>query len=190
MGEVREFKEPKPYSRERLEEALYFLLQMRRNYIERKDFIFNMNAFLNSARSVTWVLKKEFAHNPSLKAWYSQKEDEMKEDKFMSFFVKLRNVSVKEKTPGHKVSLKWAYAIPVSGKLDAFGYSENKVSGDEKETGSILVLPTRDKNGMHGKPKLITPTYSLVTGWEFDEAPKGYAIKDILGLCAIYYDKL
>ena len=36
---------------------------MRRNYVERKEFIFNMDAFfLNSTRSVTWVLKKEFAH--------------------------------------------------------------------------------------------------------------------------------
>jgi hypothetical protein len=190
MNEVREFKEPKLYSRERLEEAFYFLLQMRRNYIERKEFVFNMNAFLNSARSVTWVLKKEFAHNPPLETWYSQKADEMKKDKFMKFFVKLRDVSVKEKTPGHRVSLKWAYAIPVSEKLDAFGYSESKVSGDEKETESILVLPTRDKNGMHREAKLISPTYSLVTLWEFNEAPEGYDTKDILGLCALYYGKL
>jgi len=190
MSEVREFKEPKLYAKEKLEEALYFLLQMRRCYVDRNEFIFNMNAFLSSARNVTFYLKKEFAHNPYLKAWYSQKIAEIGRDKFMKFFVDLRDVSVKEKTPEHKASLKWAYAIPVNEKLNAFGYSESKVSGDNKDVSSLLIFPTYDKNGMHGKPKLISPTYSLVTLWEFGKAPEGYESKDILGLCALYYGRL
>jgi len=114
----------------------------------------------------------------------------MKKDELMKFFIVLRNVSTKEKTPAHEVSLKWAYAIPVNEKADAFGYSDRKVSGDEKDMSSVLVFPTYDKNGMHGKPKLVSPTYSLVTLWEFEKAPESYATKDILGLCAIYYGKL
>lgn len=190
MSEIREFKEPKLYAKEKLEEARYFLLQMRRNYVVRKEFIFNMNAFLNSTRSVRWVLEKEFAHNPPLGAWYSQKESEMDKDEFMKFFKNLRNVSTHEGTPEHKVSLKWAYVIPVNEKLDAFGYSERKVSGNEKDMSSMIVVPIYDKNGMRGKPKLIPPTYSLATLWEFEKAPKGYATKDILGLSTKYYEKL
>jgi hypothetical protein len=190
MNEVREFKEPTLYSTEKLEEAVYFLLQMRRSYIDRNEFVFNLNAFFNSARNVTFVLQKEFSHKHQLKSWYSLKQKEMKKDELMKFFVKLRNISTKEKTPRHAVTLKWAYAIPVKEKDDAFEYSDTKVSGEKKNMDSVMVVPTYVKDGMHGESKIISPTYSLVTLWEFEQAPKGYTTKDILGLCAIYYGKL
>jgi hypothetical protein len=190
MSRVSEFKEPKLYAEEKLEEALYFLLQMRHSYVDRREFIFNLNAFLNSARNITWVLKKEFAQTPELEAWYASHMCELQDDKLGRFFIELRNVSTKEKTPSLTASLKWAYVIPVNEKLDAFGYTESKVSGDEKDSDSLLVLPTYDKNGKHKEPKLVSPTYSLVTLWEFEKPPKGYATTDILGLCALYYEKL
>jgi len=189
MSEVRKIEEPKIYAKEKLEEALYFLLHMRRNYIDRKRFIYNMNAFLNSARSVTWVLQKEFADNPNFEAWYSKKQKEMEEDKLMKYFVDMRNVSVKEATPKHSLSLKVAYVIP-KDERELIGYVERRISGNQKDGDSLLVLPTYDKTGKHSKPKIIKPTYSLVTLWEFEKAPEGYEGRDILGLCTTYYHKL
>jgi hypothetical protein len=66
-------KEEKTYAKEKLDEALYFLLQMRRSYVDRKHFIYNMNAFLNSARNVTFTLQDEFGHDPQFEAWYPKK---------------------------------------------------------------------------------------------------------------------
>lgn len=189
MSKVKKIEESRMYAKEKLEEALHFLLQMRRHYVDRKEFIYNMNAFLNSARSVTFALQKEFSQNPQFKAWYSKKQKEMRKDKLMKYFKDMRNVSVKEVTPQHSLTLKVAYAIPLERK-EAIGYVERRISGDERNSDSVLVLPTRDKTGMRTKPKLVKPTYSLVTFWEFDKAPEGYEGKDILGLCITHYHKL
>lgn len=190
MSEIRKIREPKLYAQEKLEEARYFLLQMRAKYVDRMEFIHNMNAFLNSARNVTFVLQREFNAIPSLKDWYEKKREQMKRDTLMIFFKERRNVSVKEATPKHSLSIKWAYIIPKDERTDVLGYSERKVAGDDKNTDVRLVMPTFDKTGMHSEAKIIEPEYSLVTLWEFDESPEGYECKDILGLCTKYYHKL
>jgi hypothetical protein len=178
-------QEEKMYAKEKLEETLYFLLQMRHNYIDRKQFIYTMNAFLNSARSVTFTLQKEFADNPRFKAWYPQKKKEMKEDKLMSFFKNLRDVSVHEKgSPQHSLSVKTAYIFP-KGKMfqaDTVGYSERKYSDEDKaEMGVFRVM---------FEGKMLEPVYTLITDWQFEKAPEGYEGKDILALCTEYYHKL
>lgn len=188
MSEVRKIKEPRMYAKEKLEEASYFLLQMKRYYTDRKEFIYNMNAFLNSARNVTFSLRTEFAGNLHFETWYSKKQKEMSKDKLMRYFVDMRNISLKEKTPEHSLSLKVVYVIPL--EREVIGHVERKISGDERDSDSRLILPTYDETGMHSKPKIIEPTYSLVTFWEFEKSPEGYQGKDILGLCVTYYHKL
>jgi hypothetical protein len=189
MSEVKKIEEPRIYAKEKLKEALYFLLQMRRYYVDRNEFIFNMNAFLNSARNVTFALQNEFSNNPHFQAWYSKKREEMGKDNLMKYFIDKRNASVKEKTLRHSLSLKVAYVIPKDERRE-IGYAERKISGDEKDSSSLLVLPTYDETGMRVKPKILKPTYSLVTLWEFEDAPVGYQGRDILGLCITYYHRL
>lgn len=67
-----------------------------------------------------------------------------------------------------------ARAIPRNERNDVFGYSERKISGEDRDSEARLVMPTFDKKGMHSKPGIIKPAYSLVTLWEFDKAPEGY----------------
>lgn len=180
------------YAKEKLEEALYFLLQMRQNYIDRKHFIYNMNAFLNSARNVTFTLQEEIAHNPKFQAWYSSKQKEMREDKLMRFFIDLRDVSVhKEGAPRHSLSMKVAYIFPKDGKAfqaSTVGYTESKYSSADKVEMDALriVFPSSES----GEVKVIEPLYTLVTDWNFEKAPEGYQGKDILALCIEYYHKL
>ncbi len=179
------------YAEEKLEEALYFLLQMRQSYIDRKHFIYNMNAFLNSARNVTFTLQEEFANNPKFKTWYPQKQKEIKEDKMMSFFNDLRVVSVHKKgSPKHSLSVKAAYIFPKDGKIfqaSTVGYTESKYSdADRVEMKTLgLVFPSES-----GEVKIVEPVYTLVTDWKFEKAPEGYQGKDILALCIEYYHKL
>jgi len=173
------------YVNEKLEEALYFLLRMRQNYVDRKSFIYNMNAFLNSARNITWILQKELGHDSRFKVWYPQKQKEMKEDKLMSFFKDLRNVSVKERgSPKHSLLVKAAYIFP-KGKTfqaDTVGITERKFSKENKAEMEAL--------GVMHDYKLWEPLYTLVTDWQFEKAPEGYEGKDILALCIKYYHKL
>ena len=173
------------YAKEKLEETLYFLLQMRQNYIDRKRFIYNLNAFLNSARNATWTLQKEFGRDSRFKVWYPQKRKEMEEDKLMSFFKDLRNVSAKERgSPKHSLSVKAAYMFP-KGKTfqaDTVGYTERKFSDENKDE---MEAPR-----VAFDYRLREPLYTLVTDWQFEKAPEGYEGRDILALCIEYYHKL
>jgi hypothetical protein len=184
-------KEERMYAKEKLEEALYFLLQMRQSYIHRKHFVYNMNAFLNSARNVTFTLQEEYANNPKFKTWYPQKQKEMKKDKLMNFFNDLRVVSVHKKGfPKHSISVKAAYIFPKDGKVfqaSTVGYTTTKHSdADKVEMNALgLLLPSES-----GGAKIVEPVYTLVTDWEFEKAPEGYQGKDILALCIEYYHKL
>ena len=64
-----------------------------------------LEAFVNSARNVTFVLQKEFKKNPRFKKWYGDskkeleegtKQYEMKNDELCKFFKDLRNKIIKE----------------------------------------------------------------------------------------------
>lgn len=184
-------KEERMYAKEKLEEALHFLLQMRQSYIDRKHFIYNMNAFLNSARNVTFTLQNEFAHDSKFKAWYSQKKREMEEDRLFSFFNDLRVVSVHKKgSPKHSLSVKAAYIFPKDGKMfkaSTVGYTEGKFSDSDKDEMKKLGLVFPSKSGGF---KIVEPLYTLVTSWEFEKAPEGYQGNDILALSIEYYHKL
>jgi hypothetical protein len=179
------------YADEKLSEALYFLLQMRQSYVDRKLFIYNMNAFLNSARNVTFMLQEEFAHDSKFKAWYPKKQMEMKEDKLMNFFNELRVISVHRKgSPKHSLSVKAAYIFPKDGKMfkaSTVGYVKRKYSNEDKAELKALGLVVPSESG---GVKIAEPVYTLVTDWEFEEAPEGYEGKDILVLSIEHYHKL
>jgi hypothetical protein len=80
-----------------IDEAEYFYQRMELVLQKPKEFRHNLNAFISRSRAITWVLKKEFSGNKRFIDWYSEKEKAMREDELMTFFVKLRNISLKEK---------------------------------------------------------------------------------------------
>ena len=58
---------------EALNEAEYFYQKMEETEKIPKEFRYNLNAFISRARSVTWVLKKQYSENPRFKVWYAKK---------------------------------------------------------------------------------------------------------------------
>ncbi len=85
-------------SRAKLNEAKYFYEQMESKFKERKNEEFKhcINAFLSSARSVTFVIQKEFRKYKGFDEWYElQKEKKFNDEKLIKF-VTLRNISLKE----------------------------------------------------------------------------------------------
>lgn len=84
-------------TRDKLLEARYFLERMKELQSERVSFRYNLSAFLSAARSVTFVMQKEFKKVPKFDEWYKNKEEEMKRDKTMKFLLEQRNIAVKEK---------------------------------------------------------------------------------------------
>jgi hypothetical protein len=79
---------------EKLQEAEYFLAGV--TSANGLEFQFNLNAFLSACRSVTFLMQKSMAHVPGFAAWYRGRQEQMKLDAAMSFFVELRNISQKE----------------------------------------------------------------------------------------------
>ena len=80
---------------ERLLEAEYFLKRLRR-LSDINHFHFEMNAFLSSCRSTTWLLQKEMSGIPGFENWWKQQQESLRNDKAAGFFKNLRNFSQKE----------------------------------------------------------------------------------------------
>src|SRR6185312_15819380 len=79
---------------ERLQECEHFLVRL--NDSDGLQFKFQLNAFLSASRSVTFVLQKSLAHVAMFEKWYWERQDEMKADAAMRFFLELRNISQKQ----------------------------------------------------------------------------------------------
>lgn len=94
---------------QRLTEVMHMYNQMNKSPKEKPNlFIANLNSFITLARSVTFVMQKEFHNVSEFAEWYAIKQEEMKNDEDMKFFVELRNESLKEKSVGkivYKITL-------------------------------------------------------------------------------------
>lgn len=49
-----------------------------------------VNSFISHARSVTFIMQKESAHNPKLRDWYVQEMDKLKDTPLLKFFNEMR----------------------------------------------------------------------------------------------------
>ena len=79
---------------EKLLEAQYFALRLKS--LAADHFRYEFNAFLSSARSVTFLIQKEMAHVDGFDQWWSPEQTKMLGDPSMRFFRELRNFSQKE----------------------------------------------------------------------------------------------
>jgi hypothetical protein len=79
---------------ERLLEAEYLLKRMARERGE--PFGYNLNAFLAAARSVTFLLQKEYSKIDGFAEWWTLEQATLAGDSAARFFLELRNYSQKE----------------------------------------------------------------------------------------------
>jgi hypothetical protein len=65
-------------TRFKLEEAAYFLEQMKSNFKNPRAFVYNLDTFLSSARSVTLVMQYEFeGKDKKFGNWYNSRMKQM-----------------------------------------------------------------------------------------------------------------
>ena len=79
---------------ERLLEAEYFVVRLSR--LRHNAFLYELNAFLPAARSVTFLLQKEFVRVPGFQPWWEARRMELARDVAAKFFLELRNFSQKQ----------------------------------------------------------------------------------------------
>jgi len=80
---------------ERLLEAEYFAEKLQGN-IHEPDVGYYLNAFLSSARSVTFLLQKEMSGVPDFVPWWETHRQKLARDEAAKFFLNLRNFSQKQ----------------------------------------------------------------------------------------------
>jgi hypothetical protein len=111
---------------ERLVEAEYFLKRMVRERGE--PFGYNLNAFLAAARSVTFLLQKEYSKIDGFAEWWSLEQTTLAADPAARFFLELRNYSQKE------------------GRISLVGTGGTRVGGRSswsyRFAGTIKVVPS------------------------------------------------
>jgi hypothetical protein len=92
-------------TRHKLEESEYFFERMKDNLDSRKPFGFNLSAFLSAARSVTFIMRKEFSRTTWFKGWYDNKLRRMDSD--FRFFNDMRVATIHRKPviPAKRVSV-------------------------------------------------------------------------------------
>jgi hypothetical protein len=86
----------------KLREAQYFLHTTSQLFNNQSlEFEFHLNAFVNAARNVTFVLQNEYSRAPGFKEWWAGHQ--IQQDEAAKKFVNLRNVSLKERSVRHKL---------------------------------------------------------------------------------------
>jgi hypothetical protein len=161
---------------EKLDEAKYFLEQIKSNIENDRALKHNLSAFLSSARSITFVLQNEYSDNPNFGTWYAKKQEEMRNDNLLSFFVNKRNYVVKE----NSITPIKQRIITISDVGTA--YESVTVMKKNPDGTEVVSQSTEQIAGAHIKPK----DTEVEVKWFFEDYPD----KDIITLCEDYLGKL
>jgi hypothetical protein len=80
----------------KFKEALFFFNKLVQSKKDNEKFSFYLSAFLSSARSVTWIMRKEFSKISGWESWWKSKVPTESQGKLIKLFTALRNKSEKE----------------------------------------------------------------------------------------------
>ena len=173
-------------ARFKLEEAKFFYEQMKLNFQDRTKFLYYLDAFLCSARSVTLVFQKARGKADDLMKWYNSKVEEWKNNKIINLFRELRNVSVHENVP--ETGTTSVITISSNAILTSAKAVIERISPDGKIERSETLPQMRTKQikkEEHApiKPQIVRYFFHELPNW-FDENP------DVMLLCRKYLDEL
>jgi hypothetical protein len=89
-------------TRQKLEEAAFFLAKVRDHYFDVLDedeqarpFLCYLSAFVSAARSVAWIMRSEYKALEGWEAWYQSKQPELEDRALLRRFTAIRNRSEK-----------------------------------------------------------------------------------------------
>ncbi len=162
---------------EKLQEAVYFLEQMRSTTENPDAFRWNLSALLSAARSVTFYLEKEFSREPGFREWYQERREEMAADAEMRFFNEARVNSIHIRA----VSPQTVRHVRIHDSMRG----RDAIHVDIVRDGEIV--ETRDSGPSTGEPPAPRPSESR-TSYFFQEFPGGE--RDVLEATERHLGKL
>jgi len=166
-------------TRNKLLEAEYFFNRMKETQSDRFAFQYNLSAFLSAARSVTWIMQKEFGKLPRFTEWYKKIQIEMRRDGDMKFLKNKRNFTIKEKPPPLREQVDVTIRVPTVN-ITLMAYPPTVIV--TRTDGTIeRVEPERPLSPMPTKIDMIPSEGKTTTEWRwyFDDLPD----KDIVTFC-------
>jgi len=151
----------KTNTRVKLQEAKYFLEQMRSKPADRNSFQCNLNAFLSAARSITFVMQTEFSEVLDFTEWYVQKQFELKNSKKMILLNDKRVLTIHKKSVKPRAHVKLSINEHI-GLTDSVKVVIRRANGTTETTES---KPT---------PKKKPAVSDTVTQWKwyYDDYPQ------------------
>jgi len=87
---------PIPSTHEKCNEARYFLTQCLLHYHTPQPFLYNLNAFIQAFRNITFMLQSEDCRPIGFQAWYEARREEMRQLPTLRRLIDARNVVVKQ----------------------------------------------------------------------------------------------
>jgi len=164
---------------EALNEAEYFYRRMQETAKIPKEFRYNLNAFISRARTITWVLKKQYARNSKFKVWYAGKESEIKNDELMNFFKDARNISLKEH-PLRTQTAAYIRHVEIKSPPKGMGFA---ITGEGE-----IVWTKKDEKGKEKRIHASEFDSEVAREYYFDkpEPPKLFQNLQVIDLCGIY----
>lgn len=163
-------------TRDKLNEACYFLRLMGDNQNERDSFRYGLSAFLAAARSVTSFMQKEYSGVPGFKEWYDEQREWMKKDERMNVLNRKRVVTTHREplAPRAHINVTVSDTIVVSDSAVVVKYDTQGNEIDRIGTKEPL------KHIPESRPSAVEYR------WYFDEIPE----EDLLTACTEHVGKL
>ncbi len=150
-------------TRDKLNEAKYFLEEMKRVASDTSQFRYELTAFLAASRSVTQIMQKEFTEKSGFSDWYARKQKEMENNPILKYLHRQRAITYHERPV-------LSYPIRVTDQISDNAGMQVTLMG----TGSSLSL----SSGYIDFP-VIQPTTKI--RYYFDDIPEKE--KDVVTIC-------
>jgi len=83
-------------TRDKLEEAHFFLQKLKEHYAQQPDVDYYLSAFISSSRSVIWVMRSEYSNIRGWRDWYNYREPTLEESIFLKSINEVRIRSEKK----------------------------------------------------------------------------------------------
>jgi hypothetical protein len=173
------------HTKEKLEEARFFLEQLERNYRSSPEVRYFLSAYISAARSVTWVMRSEYQDILGWEEWYVSQAPDTDKAQFLKAINDLRVKSVKQGPM--QIHYKVEFQIPVEKVTKEVEEYFQKSQG-KRLSGEIIIAENKD-----AEKEIIVSGNRIEGQFIFERAyieVDMFPDEDILDVCKEYYSMI
>ena len=172
-------------TREKLEEAKFFLDQLEKNYGHSPEIRYYFSAYISAARSVTWVMRNEYQDILGWEEWYVSQAPDTDGVQFLKRINELRVENVKQGPMQIRYMVEFQIpAEKVTKEVDEYFQK----SQGKRLSGLIRMAESLDE----GKEIIVSGNRidgQFIFGRTFIEVDK-FPDEDILEVCKEYFSMI